>query len=808
MIKKMICFITGICLGVSVTACSGTGEKKTSSTVSSASSGTAEEKTEQTYIVKTTEEIASFFVMPGPTGVKMILPDQNALLVKEGSGYVFRLETADGKLLAVSIAPVCVTLVTSDGVTFEETVKQIPYERLGGDKEGNLTAEAIVEDSDGTALLVSDRYMRAGGGIRVKRTVRILKKGSRNKGYNSRIALQTTDQSSVTGNYEDCEYFIPSVLYKDNKNMATGSIGSSFRVKSIQVKETRTGLPMTMVRNKATGATVSISHYRPEIYSPDERNYQATTVSDEFGCGSVGILRDPAPQACFTYPNYETQGYVVNKSATKRFADLSGKGLEFEIGIFAGVTADYASASVLCYEEHFSQQKIALTEVDLNRLYDTSVADLKKLFSSHASGACGVPFATFVDNGENFNVSYEIGFIGMQTSLAHQMIRYGLKHTDPVSYNNGIAIIDYWTENAAMDSGVFKIWSFANGGFTSSPCYLRSMTDGAEGIFDAYRLILQEGRSDIDTTLWAEAITGYANFLVEKQNADGSWYRAYDYGGNMFTDENGYGQVSDSTTMADSKLNTPVPIRFLVRMYEWTGQEKYLNCAIKAGNYVIENISSGGKYVGGTPDNANTCDREAGIFAIYAFNALYSATKNEKYLTYAEQAAIFTVSWTYTYKFSVANPDGLIAGKAFEKGMNDGLSVIATGHSSIDTFMAYIYYELFKLYVWTENPFFYDYALFIQNNTKQTVSMVSDLQYAYNSFAIEATDISNFYFVTAERRGVWLPWITNANIEPIANMMQTFGEADVRQLQTYSIDELKGMLTAYGAGGHTYGYVK
>ena len=46
-------------------------------------------------------------------------------------------------------------------------------------------------------------------------------------------------------------------------------------------------------------------------------------------------------------------------------------------------------------------------------------------------------------------------------------------------------------------------------------------------------------------------------------------------------------------------------------------------------------------------------DREAAVLAMYAFNSLYEATEDKKWLACAEHAAVFFASNVYTFDFNV-----------------------------------------------------------------------------------------------------------------------------------------------------------
>lgn len=95
--------------------------------------------------------------------------------------------------------------------------------------------------------------------------------------------------------------------------------------------------------------------------------------------------------------------------------------------------------------------------------------------------------------------------------------------------------------------------------------------------------------------------------MAENQNDDGSYYRAYETDGSVCT------RTVGNTWQGTSKLNTPVAVRFLVRLYEYTGEQKYYDAAVRAAEFSYQNLYlDREKYVGGTPDNPNTVDKEAG----------------------------------------------------------------------------------------------------------------------------------------------------------------------------------------------------
>ncbi len=688
----------------------------------------------------------------------------------------------------------------------EEPVAEA-YETLEKRNYGYM-ASSIVKSSNGSEFRVQDHYYIASNkAINMFRVVQVLKVSKKDEGFASRVSFFAKGNNR---SMHDFDYFAPAVWYKDDNDVVSGAIADSYRTHAIHIKETRLGLPLMMMRDKTSQNLISISHYRPDISTDILENGAKTwEVGEGFQYGALGITKNPNPQIDFVYPateepiSYLTQG----GSYIKRSHPINkGFSHSYHLSIRIDNTDDYNEAMINTWKAHFQLENPEIAEVDVDTVYEVILEDFKLFTDSYDTNgdgtmdAIGMPWEIYIENGRLGPKTFQMGFVGQQIPAAYHMLRYGLNQNDTMSKENGIDIIDFWVERAMTPSGMPMVWYDTwSDSFRLYPSFLRIATDGMEGVLDGYRVAQAY---NINKSEWLEAVKNYADFLVENQNDNGSFYRAYDWNGNLFV-SGANGIPGDQNTQASSEKNTAIPVRFLIKMYELTSDERYKETALKAGNYVYNELYPTGKYVGGTPDNPNTVDKEAGVYAMYAYNALYALTKKDKWLEAAEQAAIFTLSWTYCYGFPVYNPQDLLAGKVFEEPKTDGLSIIATGHSGADNFNAYIYYELFKLYVYTGDLFYYDSALFIQNNTKKTMNWNEQLGYKYKSLIAEATNFADFVFRSANN-GVWLPWSSVANIEPIANMDQTFNETDVKELKGVSLNELRSMLDAYGVGGKPY----
>lgn len=670
--------------------------------------------------------------------------------------------------------------------------------------------KAEVKSGGGSIFEVVDSYIPDADGIRMERSVFVLQAAGGDGGFASYISLGASMDTAAS--YEDYEYFIPAMLYKDTENVAGYAAFSkdTFHGEEAMAKETRTGLPMVMVRRKATGQTLAIAHIADDISdkASNETLRQRKRCDSLCRYGAVGVVKQQGIAAAFRYPYLEApDSYATGNGKNVCYHPVQkGESQHYSLNLFATSTEDYNQAMIACYKHHYENLNPRIADIDVQTTYQAVIQDVSSYVQERGSGI-GLPFAVYVDDGSIFidgsgseAINFQMGFIGMQIPLAYQMMRYGKQYKDEETLQKGIDIMNFWASRCQTESGVVKVW-FDTNDFRPYPAFLRIMTDGMEGMLDACQIMGKPGDSAADAEKWRQTVLKYADFLLEKQNEDGSFYRAYDYDGNAFTEDNDDGLIGDNNTQGESKLNSAVPVRFLVRMYEWTGDRRYLDSAKRAGGYVLENLYKSGKYAGGTADNPNTVDKEAGMYAVYAYSALYAATGEEQYLRAMEQAVVYSMSWVYTYKFSAVNADGILTGIPTTLGMNDGLSFIATGHSAVDNMIAYLYYEMFKLYVWTGDEVYYDMSHFIQNNTKQTMDLDGKYGYSRKSFMIEATGIADLVFGTAGGRGIWLPWISCANAEPISEMEDTFGAADVSAAKSLGESELRKRLTEYGAGG-------
>jgi hypothetical protein len=644
---------------------------------------------------------------------------------------------------------------------------------------GYLAATTITTNA-GTVLTVEDRYYfpkeNEAGVFNLRRAVI----NSNVKGIDAGFESIYSITSSNSGSYN---YFVPNNIFRNFPSIAN----------SKTYRETQLGVPMVMMREESTGYTVSLSRYQP-IISYKNDSFASLSATNEAKVKRLEIA----------YPSKDT---------TRRYHEISEASKHvYDVSIRVEVTTDYDEASISTYNSHFNLQNQRIVDTDINEVYKIINEDYKTFLHTEAQenpetgkkyNSYGLPWRITIQDGEFGPLTYQAGFIGQQIPSAYNMMLFGIMNDDLKSFQNGLNVIDFWVNDAEFMSiaGVPYIWydTWADD-FRQYPAFTRMAVDAMEGLMDAYRLVEAHG---IIRSSWYDALEKFGDFLVNNQNSDGSYYRVYNYDGGPYESwDNGIEEPPGNITQSYSKANTTMPVRYLGKMFELTGNVSYKEAALKAGDYIYEVLYPTGVYQGGTCDNPNAIDKEAGVFAMYAYDALYMLTKDSKWLKPLQQATAFTMSTVQIFSFGIKESN-LKAAYPLYYGYNDGMSFITCESNGLDNYIAYIYYQLFRIYILTGENTYLKQAELIQQNTKSIMNWDDKLGYKYKSLVAEASTAYQFVFSSASD-GAWVTWSSVANVEPIAKMLANFGDAEVMNFKDVNLNELRTKLNEIGIGGKNH----
>lgn len=631
-------------------------------------------------------------------------------------------------------------------------------------KRGSLLEGTLVTPK-GTRLRFSDRYRARRDGFDVARTVRVLAVGPGETAFSSRFALMAEPNVRL----RDREAFVPAILYGHPEDLPKGALGGDSDAGTVLIREDRLPLPLAMLRDPATGGTVELLHRRPDGATFAGEDFAPRIVNGRMRFGSIGFLNEGGLEIAFQFPGSEGgRTYISPREAgwSLRSHPLQvGFEQRYELRFTRSVAKTYAEAVGASWRRAFEDANPKPPKVSHEKVYRASM-DLLAHYGKTYDGVPSMPFQARLPDGVVIDTSSQMGFVGKALPAAALLLKDALDHQDAERRKQAEALVDFWVARSMNLSGVPKTWyDIPKGGgevtWRGYPTHLRVAGDGVRGVLAAHRLA--------PNPAWLAYARQYGDFLVEKQAEDGSLAGLWKWDG---TPERTFKNVTDHA----------IPV--LADLYRATGDERYCRAAIRAGEYCLPTVHAAFRYVGGAADNPNVPDKEAGVLAMQAFLALYDLTGEAKWIAPAAQAATFCETWTYAWNVPVPKDDP----KAFypKNRTTLGVSIIATGHSGADDFMAITVYDYYRLYLLTRDAHFLRFARFLDRATKQLVNWDGSLGYAYPGLLMEALNLS-------PRRGNgvrgWLPWLTVGILEPLVRMREAFGTDDLDRIERLPFKE-------------------
>jgi hypothetical protein len=617
-----------------------------------------------------------------------------------------------------------------------------------------------------------DKYTPAkGGSVTVDRVITINKAGSGDAGYRPEFVVRTS-----AAKLDQVEIFVPGVWYCDSGNVPNSSVITDQEAAEYLFREDRLPVPMIAVRRKDTGLTVSLTHLAPDGRTILADYNQQTLTDSRLMTGSIGLLKSENLELLFALPGNET--HTGGRATTQRYHPVKANATQtIKLMVKLSIEKDFAAAMRDSWRSAFDRIDVPIVKAPVERICRDGIA-LLDFYCKPTNGVMGFPFAVSLPDGKVVEVSYQSGFVGMQIPGAAELLAYGLTNKNPQMIGKAETMLHFWATQSLSPQGVPRTWYNAEGGeqgWRRYDTYLRIASDGAIGMLDAWAIAKRAGRYH---PLWKHFCVANGDWLLRAQNADGTFARSFSF---------------DGTPVEKSKTNTLHPVRFLVELSLATGEKKYLDAAIRAGNAGLDMIGSSAAYVGGTPDNPNVKDKEAGWLALVATLALYDATGDRQWLDAAVAAASYTESWMYTWNVPAVAEDKR---DDFPKKVSTiGGSLIATGPSSADMLLAVAPFDYYRVYLLTGDAHFLKVARVLMNDTKQSTDVGGNHGYAHPGLLTEATS-----FAIPRRHGVnvWLPWETVMMIDPLWRFQEAFGSMDIERIEQLTLDERKRRNEACG----------
>lgn len=684
---------------------------------------------------------------------------------------------------AVSGAPILLHLW--DGR--ESRQVSVPYSSWH-DRHGD--AEVMVGEA---TVRVSDDWNLVGDVVTLDRSIAV--GGAADGGFATEVRL------GVPGSMTASRLFLPGTQYGDpdraNPLAIAGQSARSAGDTCAYIREDRLPAPVAALQT-TSGMTLQLLNPNPDgsTVEADAVDTVVVPVIDEglrFGALSVADSQDRVALG-FVYPGLEGpttyQGDTFPDGQIRawrhRYHPLTdGSTYSYRVQWRLGGGLDWPAlvTDTWRWAWHTLQPAVDIQDLDQARraLFDQLADSVLEV-----DGRAGFPHFRDAVSGQPYIPAHRqadhalMGFTGRSTDCAYYLLReaHRIQDTEPeraAKFRHvGEVVLDSFAqlpssppEGEGFDIRTGAIVPAAPHQARDDVMLLRGLTEGAKSMFRGWREATDAGEQHSNWERWARELT---DWILGQQRPDGSIPRAWKLGTTQITDPSGY-----------STFNA---VSLFVEAFRAIGDEKYLSAAVAAGDFVWNAGQSIGVFVGGTLDNPDVIDKEAGTLSLEGYLGLYETTGDDRWLVPAKAAADYAETWIYIWAIPLL--EQFEHGQGWKPGVTTvGAQLIASGHSLVDQYMAFDAGNYAKLGVHTGDNHYTDVARILLHNTKVMLSVPD------HPFDLAGPGWQQEHWSFAPYRGEglhrgWLPWVTCAHIEGIA-VLEDFDPELYRHLAQKSI---------------------
>ncbi len=302
---------------------------------------------------------------------------------------------------------------------------------------------------------------------------------------------------------------------------------------------------------------------------------------------------------------------------------------------------------------------------------------------------------------------FEIGWCGQNAAQSCALLDEYLATGDEDAKEKAISVLDSWDENAFLPNGLMYVK------LQAKPDHLDSTLSGnipldldtcnlgtaATYFFRAATLCKKAG---IDRPSYEKRAFGLCDFFVQAQLPSGELAKSYFVDGSI---DKAHGSVAAFSVLP------------LFDAWERSGQQKYLDAALKGVDFYLDEFMKYGYTTAGALDS-NCIDKESAAPLLRAAVRAYEVTKEQKYLDEAVEVAYYLATWQWHY--SVDFPEDAQLKKL---GVDTyGSTSVSAAHNALDHYGIYYIPEYLKLAELTGNEMWKQRARVLWYNGMQLLS--------------------------------------------------------------------------------------
>ncbi len=634
-------------------------------------------------------------------------------------------------------------------------------------KDDYYEAEATVNHGD-VSFLVKDKWSVVDEALQISR--QLVVKGNRSGGFMSGIQLSYHKLATR----DSVKIFAPGMVYGTTDHLTKDAIGGKGSKEFVRIREDRLPAPLFGAYfNNGIALTVLNSKPDGRTTKEDSRDLEATTIIDEgLRFGAIGAdFDEEKPKFGYWFPGSEggvtykgmTYPYGQIKKWSRRYHPIS-EGLKQEYQVSFSISKTDA------FDDYYSgawrwawatlQPAINFQDIELAKRLLMNVLGDNVETHNGITGLRKWKWAWKEDESPGANKTI-MGFGGKSLEAASFLMADGLIENNIMAKKHrqlGESVISTYL-NLKLSPPAGEGFTFEGEPVTTEPSknpvvYLRSFGDGLKELLKAVKREKQAGIQHEEWIAWAKS---FADWLLPQQYEDGGFPRSWIQG------------TGDASDLSPESSYTAIP--FLVLLSEITGDAHYAKGAIKAGEFCWNSSQKEGVFVGGTLDNPNVIDKEAGTISLEAYLMLYNYTSQKKWLDRAIQAGNYAETWIYLWNVPMPE-DEQDSSLHWKKGLPTvGIQLISTGHSLTDQYMAFDTDEFAELYLNTNDRHYFDVAGILLHNTKTMLTLPG------RDFGLKGPGWMQEHWSMAPVRGVglyqnWLPWVATSQLNGILELQE------------------------------------
>jgi hypothetical protein len=636
-------------------------------------------------------------------------------------------------------------------------------------KQGNTFIGRAVVTYGKARFTVEDTWRVASQTLQLSRKLNV--QGNAGGGYMSSITFESPRALSRS----DVNIFVPGMIYGSTAHLTETAIGGAAHSSYLRIREDRIPAPLIGVQfNDAS--TFSILNPRPDGASIDADAADIrvnTLISEGVKVGAIGgDFTGQQAQLGYWYPG--TEGEVTYQGNTypggqlhrwrRRYHPVkNGSVQEYHLHFATGNESRFPDFFRRTWHWAWQVLKPEITPQNIPLIRESLIAQLNSEVKQYPAG-WGISNWMNAPGGRPYDRDGKcvLGFVGKALETAEQMLWEAQLH--PSAHSDSLRI----KATGLMDNFIRKVPVSAHAegfdlqtgeiiqamfwdGEKDPRIYLRSFGDDLKALMRAYLREKQAGR---EHPAWLAYVRSFADWLLPQQQPGGGFPRMWYFK---------TGRLRD-----DSPQSSFNAIPFLVLLSQASGEAKYLQAAERAGELCRKNQQTG-IYVGGTIDNPDVIDKEAGTLSAEAYLALYEATQKPHWLEAARRAADFAETWIFLWNVPMA-ADADNSRLHWKKHVpTTGAQLIATGHSLTDNYMAFDVDEYARLFRLSHDPHYKEVARLLLHNTKNMIAVPGRM------YDLRGVGWSQEHFSFAPNRGYglhrgWLPWVSTSHLNGILSL--------------------------------------